>query len=301
MNIQLLLRRFLKDESSFTSPLTAWIRTTVHRVRSRSSPAVVEDQPASGSAILIAQAFTDKEARPMDPTAQTSGSAVAAEGELDDDLITDVFGHVQAQGDGESLEEAPSLQADDLKPQGEPEPSLKKEEVGQANTEETASLQAGAMPESATDDNPAAGTDIPQAGGEPPTHHGVEALILDEEAQGNDNPEAQVSLRRDPPQDTSAQGEREQAGRSARQRRTDKGPPKPLVRTMVESLATGGGEGEGGTSLLPEALEELFQHKESRDPRVKMLLMELETVDVRELKRELTDFAQSIGAIPDQE
>ena len=45
-----------------------------------------------------------------------------------------------------------------------------------------------------------------------------------------------------------------------------------------------------------EGLEEIFQQKETVNPRVKMLLMDLEAVDVKDLQRELAEFAKSIGA-----
>ena len=65
---------------------------------------------------------------------------------------------------------------------------------------------------------------------------------------------------------------------------------------MVESLPQKGPDDEGSTNFMLEGLEEIFQQKETVNPRVKMLLMDLEAVDVKDLQRELAEFAKSIGA-----
>ena len=81
-------------------------------------------------------------------------------------------------------------------------------------------------------------------------------------------------------------------------RRRDGGPDRILTKTMVESFPSNlfGSDDEGPESL-PEGLAEIFMKKEFVNPQVKALLRGLDTIDCRDLARELHDFAQDIGAI----
>lgn len=302
MIIQKLLRRLFKEDSSFISPLAmvpsaGWFRVPGRRRSSQSSTPVVEDPPEAGTAILTAPPVTGevngKEESSMEPTSQSSDPVMTTGDELDDDLVREVFGRIkspkEAPGDEESPDEASSPPAGGLKPEGD-----------DACSDDDVIFQAGTTPEPVADDNATAGIESPHVGGGHTPSQMVGPLMMDDEEHVSGDPDILVRPQKSRPRDTSPRRERELASRAARQRQAAEVAPEPLVRTMVEILPKKALEEEEGLNLLPEGLDEIFQHKESSDPRVKMLLMDLEPVDLKELERDLADFAKSIGAVSDQ-
>ena len=77
----------------------------------------------------------------------------------------------------------------------------------------------------------------------------------------------------------------------------DEAPDQPLVRTMVETLASGQSVPKvGDANDFGASLGELFEKRQVADPRVKAILKRHEAVDIHALASELHQFAQSIGA-----
>lgn len=74
--------------------------------------------------------------------------------------------------------------------------------------------------------------------------------------------------------------------------------PRPLVRTMLETIPAAGDGGAGvGLDISPGFLDEIFNRRAAPNSQARSLLEGREQVDIRQLSEELNEFASMIGAI----
>ena len=71
---------------------------------------------------------------------------------------------------------------------------------------------------------------------------------------------------------------------------------RPRVKTMVEAIPEDSSAPGVSSDLLPDYIQDVFQKKVIVDPRVQAFLIQHGTVDIHELVRDLTGFAEEIGA-----
>ena len=261
---QAFFRLIRHDQSLFIEPMKRWFQSFGYDIAiGLTSSAGGNQRPSASKSTNVAGPPKEVVGRGATPK-QTPAQVAPDEGQLDPDLVRDVFTRAKIPADNATPPESESPLANR---------AVVPDQEEAAAEEDSSPKAAALLADRANEDSSDAQT-----------------------AKADSMQPPQVSPRSSPT--TGASTARDVAAQAtAAPKATQEAPPTPLVRTMVETVANRAHGVQQELGLLPDGLEELFLRNARVNVGVKTLLLNVDPVDVRELTEELNEFARTIGAI----